>query len=370
MQDLTVSFEEKKLKKEMDKMAEELRKEVSIPGFRKGRVPINILKERFGPQLKAESLQRLIQDKMFDIINEYEPFIYGPPVIKKLDESDKEVRLEILLDIPPKINLDFSAMEIKEVNGGEIDISSELEKLREINSELKSVERKVKKGDIVFLDIKNEEEVISNYSWEIGDDEFSQNLIGLAVEKEKKYVKIDLPENISLKGFSYDSKSLNVRIVEIKEKKKPSLDNEFAKDLGFGSLKELKENLKKNIEEERKKSEKDSLKNKVVRKALELAGEFEVSPSLVKIITASGFNETEANVEARTTLLLDSIALKEKMTVEDEELDEWMEKIANSEEDEFEEFGDEAIRFVKQSILREKSLDFLLDKAKGEESNA
>lgn len=368
MQDLTVSFEEKKLKNEMDKMAEELKKEVSIPGFRKGRVPINMIKERFGPQLKAEGLQKLIQDKMFDIINEYEPFIYGPPVIKKLDEDNKEVRLEISLDIPPRIDLDFSAMKIKETNDEEVDISPELEKLREINSELKSVDRKVKKGDVVFLDIKSEGEVISNYSWEIRDDEFSKKLIGLTIEKG--YIKIDLPENVSLKGFSYNSKSLNVRIVEVKEKKKPSLDDEFAKDLGFGSLKELKENLKKNIEEERKKSEEDSLKNKVVKKALELAGDFEISPSLVKIITARGFNEDQANIEARTTLLLDSIALKEKMTVEDEELDEWMEKIAGSEDDKFEELGEEAIRFVKQSILREKTLKFLLNKAKREDSNA
>ncbi len=58
------------------------------------------------------------------------------------------------------------------------------------------------------------------------------------------------------------------------------------------------------------------------------------------------------------------------MTVEDGELDEWMEKIADSDEEVFEEFGEEAIRFVKQSILREKTLDFLLNKAKGEDPNA
>jgi len=370
LQDLTVAFKEKKLKEEMNKLAEELKKDVSIPGFRKGKVPVDMIKARFGPQLRAESLQKLIQDKMSDIIREYEPFIYGPPIVKNLDEDDKEVRFKVSLDIPPKIDMDLSVIEIDEKNEEEIDISTELDKLREINSELKPVNREVRKGDIVFLDIKSGEEVISNYSWEISDDIFSEKLIGLTIEEEKKEIGIELPENFTLKGFTNNEGFVKVNIIEIKEKIKPLLDDEFAKDLGFKDLDDLKENIRDNIEEERKKDREDNLKNKVVEKALDLAGNFEVSPTLVKLIGAKGLDKEKAASNARTIVLLDSIALKEKMTVEDGELDEWMEKIADSDEEVFEEFGEEAIRFVKQSILREKTLDFLLNKAKGEDPNA
>ena len=76
MQDLTVAFNEKNLKEEIDKLANELKKEVAIPGFRKGKVPVDVIKTRFEGQLRAESLQKLIQDKMIDLIKDYEPFIY------------------------------------------------------------------------------------------------------------------------------------------------------------------------------------------------------------------------------------------------------------------------------------------------------
>ena len=154
MQDITVAFKEKNLEEEMDKLAKELRKEVSIPGFRKGKVPLDVIRTRFSGHLRAESLQKLIHDKMIDLIKEYEPFIYGPPIVKNMDEDKEEVRLEVSLDVPPKIDLDLSAIEIKNKDEEKIDVNDEIEKLREINSELKSVDREVRKGDIVFIDIK------------------------------------------------------------------------------------------------------------------------------------------------------------------------------------------------------------------------
>jgi len=370
LQDLTVAFKEKKLKEEMDKLAQELKKDVSIPGFRKGKVPVHMIKERFGPQLRSESLQKLIQEKIVDIIQKYEPFVYGPPVVKNFKEEDEEVRLEVSLDIPPEIDLDLSAIDIENTKEEKIDVSTELEKLREINSELKSVDRKIEKGDIVFLDVKNEKEVIPNYSYEIGDDFFSEKLKGIKIEQKNEEIEIELPEDFQLKGFEDNVKSVKVKIVEIKEKVKPSLDDEFAKDLGFANLNELKENLMDNLKKESEKESENDLKDQLVKKALELADDFEASPSLVELISRRGLNEEEAADNARRTELLDSIALKEKMKVEEEELDEWMEKIADSDDESFENLGEEAIRFVKQLILRKKALDFLFAKAKGEDSNA
>ncbi len=368
MQDLTVAFKEKKLEEEMDKLAKELREKVSIPGFRKGKAPIDIIRTRFSGHLRAESLQKLIQDKMIDLIKEYEPFIYGPPVVKNLDEDKEEIRLEVTLDVPPKVDLDLSAIEIEDKDEDKININEELEKLREINSELKSVKREVKKGDIVFIDIKKGEEIIHNYSWKVGEDNFSKELSGLKTDEEKE-IEVELPENFPMKGIKGMKKSVKVSIIEIKEKVKPILDDEFAKDLGFSNLDELKRNLKKNIEEEREKDIKDVLADKILTKALNLAGDFPVSPTLVKLIGKGDLNDSVAESSARKAALLDAIALKEKMTISEEELDKWLEKIAESEEEEFEKFGEEAIRFVKQSILREKTLDFLVKKARKEDSS-
>ena len=370
MQDLTVAFEEKKLKKEMDKLAQELKKDMAIPGFRKGKVPVDIIKSRFGPQLRSESLQKLIQEKMFNIIKEYEPFVYGPPIIKNFNEEEEEISLEVSLDIPPEIDLDLTAINIEITEEEKIDVSTELEKLRDINSELKSVDREVRKGDIVFLDIKNRGELTPNYSYEITDDLFSEKLKGLRVNKEDEEIEVELTEDFQLKGFEWTIKSVKVKIIEVKEKVKPNLDNEFAKDLGFDSLDELKNNLKENLKKEKDTEKENNLRNQVLNKALDLAGDFEISPSLLELIIKRGLDENEATDNARRTELLDSIALKEKMKVEEKELDEWMEKIADSDDESFENLGEEAIRYIKQLILRKKALDFLFAKAKGEDSNA
>jgi trigger factor len=368
LQDLTVAFKEKNLKEEIDKLAEELKKEVTIPGFRKGKVPVDIIKTRFGGQLRAESIQKLIQDKMIDIIKEYEPFIYGPPVVKNLNEDNEEVRLEVELDVPPKIDLDLSDIKIKGEDKEEIDVNQELEKLREINSELKSVNREIKKGDIVFIDIKKGEENVNNYSWEIRDDEFSQALLGLSTG-EKKEIETELPEAFPVEKSKEDKYPVTVNIVEVKEKNKPVLDDEFAKDLGFSSLSELKKSLKDNIiEEERKKSQKETLADKILAKVLNEAGDFSVSPTLVKMIGSESLNDKEAEKNAKKTALLDAIALKERISIAEEELDKWLDRLAESDEGEFENLDEEtALRFIKQLILREKALDFLVDKARKED---
>jgi trigger factor len=367
LQDLTVAFKEKNLKEEIDKLAKELKKEVSIPGFRKGRVPIDVIKTRFSGQLRAESLQKLIQDKMIDIIKEYEPFIYGPPVVKNLNENDEEVSLEVKLDVPPKIDLDLSGIKIEEEDKEEVDVNQELEKLREINSELKSVDREIKKGDIVFIDIQKGKENVNNYSWEIGEDDFSMALLGLS-NGRKKEIEVKLPESILVAKNKESKDTISVSIAEIKEKNKPVLDDEFAKDLGFGSLSELKESLKDNIEKERKENEKEALADKLLTKILNKAGDFSVSPTLIKMVGAEDLNDKEAEKNAKKTAILDAIALKEKISIAEEELDKWLDRLAESDEGEFDNLDEEtAIRFVKQLILRQKALDYLVDKAKKED---
>ena len=363
MQDLTVAFKEKKLTEEIDKLANELRKEVAIPGFRKGKVPVDVIKTRFEGQLRAESLQKLIQDKMVDLIKEYEPFIYGPPVVKNLNESEEEVRLEVELDVPPEIDLDLSDITIQSEYEESIDVNKELEKLRDINSELKSVDRQIKKGDVVFIDILKGKEKVDNYSWEIGDDEFSHALLGLS-SGQKKEVEVKLPDVFPVATNGQDENRVTVNILEIKEKNKPILDDEFAKDLGFASLSELKESLKDNIEAERRKSEKEDLADKILVKLLNKSEDFSVSPTLLKMVGAEGINDKEAEKNAKKTALLDAIALKEKISISEEELDKWLDRLAESDEAEFNNLDEEtALRFIKQLILREKALDYLLDKA-------
>ncbi|MEO0293881.1 MAG: trigger factor [candidate division WOR-3 bacterium] len=366
MQNVNLTFKEERLKEEIDKLIKELKKEISIPGFRKGKAPTELIKVRFKDYLKAEGLQKLIQEEIVGIIEKYEPFIYSPPMIKKVDEDKDGIHLEVSLDVPPELSLDLSEIELKG-DDEEIDIKGEIEKLREINSELRPVEREVRKGDIVTINLKLGEEEFSNYTFEVREDDFSKKLLGLKVSDGEKELEVEIPEDFPIKDSKNKKRHVRICICEIKEKVKPELNDDFAKDLGFRSLVELKESLKRNIQEERKRKDKeDEFEEVILDKVLEKVGDFEVSPGLLNLNLSKGLSEEEAKVMAKKLSILDSIALKEKMEITEAELDQWMDRI--SESDEFEEYGEEAIRFVKQSILRRKTMDFLIEKAKKEES--
>ncbi len=368
MRDISIVFKEEEIQKRVEQVAKEWKKEVIIPGFRKGKAPVPLIKSHLSGELRAEGLQKLIEEKMVSLMEDFEPFNYGPLQIKNSSETDKEVKLEVLLDVPPEINIDLSEIKLDKEDTGKLDIKGELKRLQEINSELRSVKRRIKSGDNVFMDIKGNDKSVSNYSIIVGDDEFPQKILNLKAGDEKE-VESKFPEDFPIETLAGKKGKSIVKIVEVKKKVKPPLNDEFAKDLGFSNLSELKENLRKNLEEEMKEERKEKISEKVLEKALDLVDELTISPTLIEGQKQNGLKEEEAIKNAKKLILLDAIAINKKLKVGEKELDEWMEKIAESEDAEVEEMGEEAIRYIKQSILRNKALDYLIDNAKKEDSN-
>lgn len=370
MHSIKINIKEKDIEKEMDNLAKDWKKEVMISGFRKGKAPVEIIKSRLSDKLHRESLQRLIQEQIVSATDKYEPFIYSPPELQNLNESDENIEFEALVDVPPDIDIDFCKIKLdKEDVIKEVDINSELKRLQEINSELRSVNKPIKKGDVVFIDIKANDESISNYSFTVNDDSFSKKIKGLKAGDEKE-LETEFPQDIPIETLSGKKEKATIKIVEVKKKILPELNDEFAKDLGFNNLEELKSHLKEGINKEAQENQKEKIMNKVLQKALDLAKDIEVSPTLIEIQKREGLSEEEAIKRAKELTLIDAIAVKEGFTIEENELDEWLEKISESTDDELEEMGEEAIRFVKLHILRNKSLDFLLEKAKEGVSHA
>ncbi len=364
MKNIKIKIEGKDIVKQMDNLAKEWRKDTIIPGFRKGRAPVEIVRNRLRDKLREESLQQLIQENLLSIIEKYAPFIYSPPQIQNLNETEDNVEFDALVDVPPDLEIDFSKIKLdKEDLIMDVDISGELKRLQEINSELKSVNRSIKKGDLVFIDIKTKEESLANYSLNINDNSISKRIIGLKEGDEKK-INLEFPKDFPIEKFRGKKRKADIKIIEVKKKILPKLNDEFAKDLGFNNLEELKSNLKEGIGEELEQKQKDKMVKKILQKALKLVEDIEVSPSLVESKKREGLTADEALNYSKEIMLIDAIALKEGLKVEEKELDEWMEKISESEDTEFDEIGDEAISIIKLQILRKKALDFLLEKAK------
>jgi len=365
MESVKISIKEKDIEKGMENLAEEWKKEVTLPGFRKGKAPIQLIKSRLREQLRAEALEKLIGETMVSAMEKYEPFIYGPPQLKNFNESDGNVEFETLLDVPPNIDIDLTNIKIEKGKKKDIEISGELKRLQEINSELQSVSRGIKKGDVVFLDIIGSDESISNYSFTVQNDSFSQEIEGLKGAEEKE-VETKFPEDIPIRTLAGKKSKAMVKIVEVKKQVLPKLNDDFAKDLGFDNMKELKVHLKEGITDEAAEEQKEAQKREILEELVNLSKDVEVSPALLDIQKGKGLSEENAIRGAKELILLDAIAVKEGLSVEEKELDEWMEKIAESQDDEMEEMGEEAIRFVKRSILRNKALDYIVEKVKKE----
>lgn len=364
MKNIKIKIEEKDIGKQIDILAKEWSKETTVPGFRKGKAPVEIVKSRLRDKLREESLQQLIQEKLFSIVEKYVPFIYSPPQIQNLNETEENIEFDALVDVPPDLEIDFSKIKLdKEDIITDIDISSELKRLQEINSELKSVKRPIKEGDVVFIDIKTKEESLANYSLNITDNSISKKIIGLKEGDEKK-ISLEFPKDFPIEKLRGKKEKSDIKIIEVKKKILPKLDDEFAKDLGFKNLEELKSNLKEGIGKEVEQNQKEEMAEKVLQKALKLVENIEVSPSLIESKKREGLTAEEALNYSKEIMLIDAIALKEGFKVEEKELDEWMEKISESKNTEFDEVGDEAISIIKLQILRKKALDFLLEKAK------
>ncbi len=364
MQNIKISIEEKDIEKEMDTLASEWKKDAIISGFRKGKAPIQLIKSHLRGKLRSESVQRLIEEQIVSTIDKYEPFIYGAPQLKNINESENNVEFEALVDVPPDIDINYGKIRLnKEKKVGEIDINNELKRLQEINSELQSVSRAAKRGDVVFIDIKTSDESIPNYSFTIKSDSFSQKIKGLKTGEEKE-LETKFPKDIPIEHLAGKKGKATIKILEVKEQILPELNDEFAKDLGFESLEELKSNLKEGLNEEVKENQKDKIRSEVLQKALDITPDIEVSPTLIEIQKKEGLSPEEAIMRAKGLTLIDAIAVKEGLSIEEKELDEWMERLAESEDNELEEMGERAIRFVKLQILRNKALDFLVEKAK------
>ncbi|RKZ20314.1 hypothetical protein DRQ18_06615, partial [bacterium] len=153
----TIKGEKEELKKKMRKLAEEYRKEAEIPGFRKGRAPVELILIRMGDALGEEGLRKLAEEKIKREMERYSPFIYGAPRVENVKKSEEEYSFDLVLEVPPVDEIEIDPKKIKKGREAiEARIQEELKKLQEINAELKSVKRKSKGGDVVYLEIEGE----------------------------------------------------------------------------------------------------------------------------------------------------------------------------------------------------------------------
>jgi trigger factor len=408
---MSVEVPEEQVVKEVDSFYRELSQKAKIKGFRPGKVPRNILERHFKDYVKAEVIQKLIQESYPQALTEAKLHPVSNPLIDPGEmEGGKPFQYAATIEIKPELKLEgYIGLKIEGKKEGVKDeeVEERLKNLQNIHAQLKTVSdpRPVQPGDFVILDYDAsmdnkplEEGKATDFTVEVGSGRFipdlEEKLVGLKPDEEKE-IEVSFPEDYGYKKWAGKTLSFHVKIKEIKEKILPSLDDEFAKDLGdYSSLEDLRLKLREEIEKEKKLILERQLKDQMVEQLLQ-ANSFEVPESLVEEQTRTLVSDTKmrlatqgvdfknlglseeklqgdyremAQKQVRTFLILEKIADQEGITVTDGEAEDRVREISERIHQKFdvvkryyEKNG--LIPEVKAGIMSEKILNFLLEKA-------
>ncbi len=360
-----------KVKKELDNLYIDLQKKAKLPGFRRGKVPLDVLKTYFARSLKADALDRLLPDACQKALKENDFVPCSPPKIEEVKYEDNEpLSFKATVEIKPKITLKkykgLKAKRIIKIVTGE-DINRALERLQHRHAEFTSIKnRPAKKGDWVIIDFIGSIEGKSfkdneakNFSLEIGSktlvSNFEDQLIGLKKGEEKE-IKVSFPKNYHNEELVGKEVLFKVNLKEIKEKKLPELNDEFAKDLKFNNLEELKKRIKKDLEKYETEHSERLLRNNLMDWLIKKTPfplpaamvERELEAMLEETLTRMryqgidpkrmGIEEAKlkekyrpsAERKVKSTLILEKIAKQENIKVNEEEIEKRTEEMALS----------------------------------------
>jgi trigger factor len=397
--------------KEVNSFYGELGKKAKIKGFRPGKVPRNILERHFKDYVKAEVIQKLIQDTYPMALSETDLHPVSSPVIDPGElENGKSFQYSATIEVKPEIKMEgYLGLKIegKKESAKDEEVEERLKGLQNLHAHLKTISevRPIQTGDFVIIDYEArmdgkplEEGKAIDFTVEVGSGRFipafEEKLIGLRPDEEKG-IEVSFPEDYGYKKWAGKTIPFHVKIKEIKEKILPSLDDEFAKDLGdYSSLEELKAKLRDEIEREKELALDRQLKDQIVDQ-LHQANPFEVPESMVEEQAKSLVSDTKmrlaaqgisfqnlgvseeklqgdyremAKKQVRTFLLLEKIAGQEGITVTDEEAEGRLQEISERLHQKFdvvkryyEKNG--LIPELKAGIMSDKTLNFLLQKA-------
>jgi trigger factor len=386
-----------------EKAYENYRKKVRLEGFRPGKVPMSIIKTRFGEAIRAEALDGIIQDFYRKAVEEEGLSIVAPGTIKDIQYEEgqplrftAEVEVEPVPEVSSYTELKVEK-EIQTVTGEDVDAT--LEYLREQRAEKKEIQGGAETGHIVEGDVQALETTgipiigkkWENRSFEMGTpplgDVVEEQLLGVKKGENRRFV-LKTPEQLPDGKTRERDDHYSIDVKSIQEKILPPLDDRFASEVGeFESVSQLKEDVKQRLENAREEDSERLLRSRLAD-AVVKRNDFELPPSMVENALNTLWEDYQNKPEKRLEesefkeenrgpvvwnikwhLLWQRIADLENLAVSDEEVQKEIERMVQSSPGEEKKvkalFKDEGRRNrVKESLLEEKVIGFIKDHAK------
>ncbi len=407
---LKIEIPEKIVEEELDRVYDDIRKVAELPGFRKGKVPRNLLERHYSKTAKDEVLKKLIPSGYSKAIEKHNLSPISLPKVNQVRFVDNQpLYFEVEVDIRPEVRLRrYKGLKIKRRTPQltDKDVEESLNILRERYAEYKPVEkREIKEGDYVIVNyetsvdgkvIDKREGIWFNTKFNKGKtNDIIKNLIGAKIGDEIK-VDIVLPKDYFKKEYAEKGALMKIKVREIREKHLPQLNEEFVKNLGnYETLNDLKQALREDIRKRLEEEVRFELENQL-SDILIKSNPLDVPASMVKEQTEElvksamrrliyqGLKEEdvrekeealrnnlkkEAEKQVKIYFILDSIAKEENIKVSDEDIKKRLDEIAErnkTKPDEIREYltKNDSMEMLNSQILHEKVIDFLLNEAR------
>ncbi len=261
----------------------EYRKSIRLEGFRKGKVPTSLIKKMYGKEIQAEAFSDFMQESWETILQENDLDIITEPKIHNINYNDKNgFSYQIEFDVAPDFELkryDGMPVEVDVYSITDKDVDEFLEDLRQHQAMLYTVEGEAEPGHYLTADLYQVDEsgvpllgntIEDQQIWLKKDDkELTPQLQGVKAGEERRIV-LEMPEQQSetvetLSENESDEQYYQVKVKEVKDRRLPDLDDEFAKDVSeFETLDELRDQVKKTLQERAKEANKDNIESAIV----------------------------------------------------------------------------------------------------------
>lgn len=415
MAKLTIEASAEELEKAIEKAYQKQKSQISIPGFRKGKVPRQMVEKMYGKEVFYEdAANALIPDAYDKALEECEEDIVSSPKIEVTQiEAGKPFIFTATVALKPEVKLGkYKGVKVDKIDTEvtEEEINAEIDRERENNARNITVEdRPVKDGDITTLDFEGFVDGVAfeggkgeNYPLTIGSGAFipgfEEQLVGAEIGKEVE-VKVTFPEDYQAENLKGKDAVFKCTIKEIKEKQLPELDDEFASEVSeFETLAEYKEDVKKNLEEKKAKDAKNAKEDAAIKAAVE-ASEMEIPEAMLETqqrqmvdefaqrITMQGLSmeqyfqftgtnyqqmveqvKPQAEERIKSRLVLEAIAKAENIEVTEEDYAKELETMADvyqMEVDKVKELmGEREKKNIMQDLAVRKAAEFVTENAK------
>ncbi|MDT6980420.1 trigger factor [Levilactobacillus zymae] len=298
--ELTFEIAPDKIKEGLDKAFQRTKKNLAVPGFRKGRVPRQIFDQMYGEEaLYQDALNIVLPDAYEEAIKEtsIEPVDQPQVDVESMDKGKAWV-LKAVVTVKPDVKLgDYKGLSVTKQNTRvyQKDIDAELEKQRQQQAELVLKEdQPAAKGDTVVIDFDGYVDgkqfdggKADNYSLELGSNSFipgfEDQLVGHKAGDDVD-VKVTFPKDYQAKDLQDKEATFKVTIHEVKEKQLPELDDEFAKDVDedVDSLEELQAKTKDRLKEQKTHAAHDAIEDEAISEAVDNAEIGDVPEAMIK----------------------------------------------------------------------------------------